>query len=75
MHALPISIPYARFEKLALNAPAVVKSNAAEQILLGIDRLDYTKGLVHRIRAFRRLLEKYPEHHNRITFLQVTSLS
>ncbi|RXG53447.1 Bifunctional trehalose-6-phosphate synthase/phosphatase [Armadillidium vulgare] len=68
---LPISIPYDRFVKLAESAPVVVKNRAKEQLLLGVDRLDYTKGLVHRIKAFERLLEKYPEHRNNVTFLQV----
>ncbi|MCL4116847.1 UNVERIFIED_CONTAM: hypothetical protein GTU68_064901, partial [Idotea baltica] len=71
VNPLPISIPYERFMKLAENAPVVVKNRAKEQLLLGIDRLDYTKGLVHRIRAFERLLERYPEHRNHVTFLQV----
>ena len=31
--------------------------------IIGVDRLDYTKGLPDRFRAFRRLLELYPEQH------------
>lgn len=41
------------------------------QIILGIDRLDYTKGIVHRIKAFRNALERYPELRRKVTLLQV----
>lgn len=71
INPLPISIPYERFVQLAEKAPKVVKNNPQEQLLLGVDRLDYTKGLVHRIRAFETLLEKHPELKEKVTFLQV----
>jgi trehalose 6-phosphate synthase len=41
------------------------------QIVLGIDRLDYTKGVPERFLGFERALEKYPELLQRISFLQV----
>jgi alpha,alpha-trehalose-phosphate synthase [UDP-forming] len=41
------------------------------QIILGIDRLDYTKGIVHRIKAFRNALERYPALRRKVTLLQV----
>jgi trehalose 6-phosphate synthase len=41
------------------------------QLMLGVDRLDYTKGLPERILAFERALEKYPELIKRISLLQV----
>ncbi len=31
-------------------------------LLVGVDRLDYTKGLPQRLRAFQRLLHDYPEN-------------
>ncbi|KAK7078119.1 alpha,alpha-trehalose-phosphate synthase (UDP-forming) [Halocaridina rubra] len=71
VHPLPISIPYERFVSLAMKAPQVVKNHDQEQLLLGVDRLDYTKGLVHRILAFETLLKKHPEHIEHVTFLQV----
>ena len=37
------------------------------KLLLGVDRLDYSKGLVERFTAYRRLLESSPEHLGRIT--------
>ncbi|CAL4094394.1 unnamed protein product [Meganyctiphanes norvegica] len=71
VHPLPISIPYERFCQMAMAAPQVVKNNEKMQIILGVDRLDYTKGLTHRIKAFEHLLEKYPEHKENVTFLQI----
>jgi trehalose 6-phosphate synthase/phosphatase len=41
------------------------------QIVLGIDRLDYTKGIPHRIKAFRNALERFPDLHRKITLVQV----
>ncbi|KAG8253793.1 alpha,alpha-trehalose-phosphate synthase (UDP-forming) [Homalodisca vitripennis] len=67
---LPIGIPYERFVELAEKAPRVVTSTS-QKIILGVDRLDYTKGLVHRLRAFERLLEKHPEHIQMVTLLQI----
>ena len=37
---------------------------------LGIDRIDYTKGIPHRIRAIGRFLEKHPEYIGRLVFIQ-----
>ena len=45
------------------------------KLLLGVDRLDYSKGLVERFTAYRRLLESNPEHLGRITYIQIAALS
>lgn len=37
---------------------------------IGIDRLDYTKGIPERLHAIDRLFSKYPEHRERVVFLQ-----
>ncbi|KAF2364433.1 Trehalose-phosphatase [Trinorchestia longiramus] len=71
VHPLPISIPYDRFVKMAEEAPAAIKHKSEEQLLLGVDRLDYTKGLVKRFKAFERLLELYPQHIEKVTLLQI----
>jgi trehalose 6-phosphate synthase len=42
-----------------------------ERIIFGIDRLDYTKGIPDRIRAFERMLKRHPEWQERVVFLQV----
>ncbi|XP_050304055.1 uncharacterized protein LOC126741605 isoform X1 [Anthonomus grandis grandis] len=67
---LPIGIPFERFVELAEKAPKVISTN--QKIILGVDRLDYTKGLVHRLLAFEKLLEKHPEHLEKVSLLQIS---
>ena len=43
--------------------------------MLGVDRLDYSKGIFHRINAFDRFLEVNPEWRSRVTCLQITPKS
>jgi trehalose 6-phosphate synthase len=45
------------------------------RLLLGVDRLDYSKGLPQRIAAFRELLERYPETRNSATLIQIAAPS
>jgi trehalose 6-phosphate synthase/phosphatase len=67
--AFPIGIDYDAFRARAEAAPA--KSPPREAIILGADRLDYTKGIPERILAVERLLEKRPEHRERVVLLQI----
>ncbi len=43
--------------------------------VIGVDRLDYSKGLVDRFLAYERYMEAHPESLNHITFLQIAPLS
>ena len=45
------------------------------KLLVGVDRLDYSKGLPHRMRAFREMLQRYPDTHNSATLIQIASPS
>ena len=47
----------------------------AEALVLGVDRMDYTKGIVERLMAFERMLEEHPYHHERVTMVQVAAPS
>jgi trehalose 6-phosphate synthase/phosphatase len=67
--AFPLGIDFEHFESLALSAPPAAETG--ERMVLGVDRLDYTKGIPHRIHAFARLLDKHPEHRQKATLLQV----
>lgn len=40
-----------------------------EKVLLGVDRLDYTKGLPHRLKALWRFFEKYPDYRGKVTYV------
>ncbi len=44
-------------------------------LILGVDRLDYSKGLPNRFRGIAKLLERFAEHRGRLTFLQVAPIS
>ncbi len=41
------------------------------RIIMGVDRLDYTKGIPERLKAFERLLERHPEWREKVIFLQI----
>ena len=42
-----------------------------QKLIMGVDRLDYSKGLELRFRSFERLLKKYPTNRGQVVFLQV----
>jgi trehalose 6-phosphate synthase len=44
-------------------------------LMMGVDRLDYSKGLVERFNAYQHFLEAYPENLGRITYIQIAPLS
>lgn len=46
---------------------------AGVRLLLGVDRMDYTKGIVERLRAFALFLERHPEQRGRVALLQVAA--
>ncbi len=52
---------------------ALLKEHGVDAVLMGVgvDRVDYTKGIPERFRAVERFLEKYPDYQGRFTFLQV----
>ncbi|HYF43532.1 MAG TPA: alpha,alpha-trehalose-phosphate synthase (UDP-forming) [Ramlibacter sp.] len=79
--AYPIGIDVEEFTALA-NAPEgremyerMKREYSRRKLLVGVDRLDYSKGLPQRMRAFRELLGKYPETHNSATLIQIASPS
>jgi trehalose 6-phosphate synthase len=73
----PISIDFDRFDtdarsqQVADAAWQLHEHFEGRKMVLGIDRLDYTKGIPERLLAFERALEKYPELHANISLIQV----
>lgn len=43
------------------------------RLVIGVDRLDYSKGLEHRFKAFASFLERFPENRNRVRLLQIAT--
>jgi trehalose 6-phosphate synthase len=79
--SVPIGIDFDGFQAMGRGAEAqetlrsTRQNYAARRLLVGVDRLDYSKGLPQRIRAFRRLLEQYPENRRSATLIQVAAPS
>ncbi|RJQ52174.1 MAG: trehalose-6-phosphate synthase [Desulfobacteraceae bacterium] len=73
----PVSIDYNEFFQKAATreveelAFKIRKELTANHIVLGIDRLDYTKGIPERLTAFRNLLERYPEIRKKVSLIQI----
>ncbi len=49
----------------------VVSDVQGRQLILGVDRMDYTKGIPERMLGYERFLERYPSMHGRVEFLQI----
>jgi trehalose 6-phosphate synthase len=72
----PISIDYNVFASDAASQEVTEKVGQLReqlpdrQLILGVDRLDYTKAIPQRLEAFRYALRRYPDLHNRVTLIQ-----
>ena len=62
---------HASAESVGVNAEAAALREPGTHLLLGIDRLDYTKGIPRRMLAFERLLEREPALRGTTRLLQV----
>jgi trehalose 6-phosphate synthase len=49
----------------------LVQARTAVSRIVGIDRLDYTKGLPHKFKAFGRFLDKYPQYRRQVVLTQI----
>ena len=79
--ARPIGIDY---DAVAGQARSVHAERRVQQIremlrdqalVLGVERMDYTKGIAERLRAMERLLEQHSELHGRVTLVQIVTPS
>jgi trehalose 6-phosphate synthase len=79
--AFPIGIDTAGFAELAAHQAGAAETEnlraslAGRALTIGVDRLDYTKGLPQRIEGFGKLLRRFPHHRGKVTFLQVAPVS
>lgn len=75
--AHPISIDVAEFTELARSGETEAELAGlrtqfeGRQVFLGVDRLDYTKGIRHRLEAIEQLLERRPDLRGRFAFVQI----
>ena len=69
---------FAEFAEKAADNPTVRRTKRSiedRKLIIGVDRLDYSKGLTQRIDAFERFVVGYPAYHGKVTFLQITPKS
>ena len=73
----PISIDFEKFTRVAvedavLAAAATIRRDLRDtRIVLGVDRLDYTKGILERLKSFEALVQTHPELRQCVSMLQV----
>jgi trehalose 6-phosphate synthase len=75
----PISVDFSDVQEPELipdsyiERSALLKAQGVEAIFMGVgvDRVDYTKGILERFLAIERFLEKYPSYQGRFTFVQI----
>jgi len=75
--SFPIGIDFASYEETALSAEVTRRKEELRRkigpslIIVGVDRLDYTKGLPERLEAFRDALKRYPELREKVILFQI----
>jgi trehalose 6-phosphate synthase len=81
VEAHPIGIDVNRFEQMSqaeevgTMAGQLRERLGTENIVIGIDRLDYTKGILSRLQAFEQFLEENPDLHGSVSFYQIATPS
>jgi len=79
LRAVPVGIDVKRWEELASETKVVRyaknlrKKLGVEYVGIGVDRLDYTKGLEEKFRGIERFFEKYPSFRGKVSFLQIAA--
>ncbi|MEH6744155.1 alpha,alpha-trehalose-phosphate synthase (UDP-forming) [Hyphomonas sp.] len=72
--SFPIGIDVEKFRQTAesqeVTSPQI---DPRQKLLIGVDRLDYSKGLPHKFRGFQRFLEDQADDSDRLTLLQIAS--
>jgi trehalose 6-phosphate synthase len=76
----PVGIETRQFTRLARRAVRTelvrdVAKSVPGALMIGVDRLDYSKGIGLRLEAYERFLAAHPELHGKITYLQITPKS
>lgn len=77
----PVGIDTEMFSAMAKRAAVgpesarLKESLTGRALVIGVDRLDYSKGLLQKIEAFNELLRRWPEHCRCVTFMQIAPVS
>jgi trehalose 6-phosphate synthase len=70
--SFPIGIDVTDFAKVK-RAGGLVQGRPSVSRIIGVDRLDYTKGLPQKFKAFGRFLEKYPQYQRQVVLTQIAA--
>jgi hypothetical protein len=79
--AYPVGIETAAFALLAQGSvqlpfvKRVIQSLGGRALIIGVDRLDYAKGIAQRLSAFERFLQTQPDWRGKVTYLQIAPQS
>lgn len=79
--AFPIGIDTESFVRMATagvgstETQRLSESLVGRDLVIGVDRLDYSKGIPQRFEAFHHLLASRPEHRGKVTFMQIAPIS
>jgi trehalose 6-phosphate synthase len=77
----PVGIETASFARVAQRSgrlplvQRVLESLVGRALIIGVDRLDYSKGIGHRLLAFERFLQTQPDWRGKVTYLQIAPKS
>ena len=76
----PVGIETRTFNRLARRSTRSelvhdVTKSVPGLLMIGVDRLDYSKGITLRLEAYERFLAGHPQWHGKITYLQITPKS
>ena len=79
--AVPIGVDVREIERLAASAEARRQAQSVSQslgdraLIIGADRLDYSKGILERLRGYHALLTEYPRHRRNVVLMQISAPS
>ena len=77
----PIGIDVDDFAEMSMSVEAkraserLSRSLLGRNLIIGVDRLDYTKGITERLRAYETLLQDYPNQRGQVTLVQISQPS
>lgn len=77
VETFPMGINYDLYNKATLNPVIQEKARELKQtfgdskLILSVDRLDYSKGILHRLEGFHRFLENNPEYRERVSLAMI----
>jgi len=74
--AFPMGIDYQRFAESSRKPEVLreidkIKPNEGRQLIISVDRLDYTKGILKRLEAYDWFLKQYPEYRKKVSLVVV----